>query len=246
MRSDLLDAQAAVDWAIAQIATLQGNILRWQQSRPYELRMEPDPLTGEQLIVTHETSPLTPLINAEVGAMINSLRSSLDLLAAALARRNTPRRKTNTYFPIRASLRDFRHTIKTIGNEQWLSKAEITKIENIKPYRGGDKYVWPLAKLDNLRKHERLIDAGFEITSFYMTMYIPHGTPDGRRLDDKTILRRFPSNTPTFVFTEGNSSLNGEITFNEPTLGLHKVQVVPMIREFAKRCAEIIAVFDLP
>ena len=246
MRSDLLDAQAAIDWAVAQIPTLQGNILRWQQGRPYELTMEPDPKTGEQLIVARGASNVTPLINAEVGTMVNSLRSSLDLLAAALALRNGPKPKTHTYFPISDTRRKFRERIKVIENEKWLSGTEIAQIKSLKPYPGGDKFIWPLAKLDNLRKHDRLIHATFEISTFYMSMFIPHGVTDGRRIDDKTILRRFPSNTPTFVFSESNSHITGNVTFDEPAFGLDKAEIVPLLRDFAKRCAEIIKLFDMP
>ncbi len=189
---------------------------------------------------------MTPLLNAEVGAMINSLRSSLDLLAAALALRNGPKPKTHTYFPISDTRRKFRDRIKVIENEKWLSKAEITEIENLRPYRGGDKLIWPLAKLDNLRKHDRLIHATFEISTFHMTMHIPHGVADGRRIDDKTILRRFPGNAPTFTFTQGNSHITGDVTFDEPSLGLDKAQIISLLRDFAKRCTEIIKLFDVP
>ena len=88
MPNDLLDAQAAVDWAIAQIPILQERFLAWQRNRPYELVVEPDPDPGYEILVAHQKRPVDPLVIDDAGAIINSARSSLDLLAATLAARN--------------------------------------------------------------------------------------------------------------------------------------------------------------
>jgi hypothetical protein len=37
MRDDLLDAQAAVDWAVAQIPLLQQDFIEWQRRNPYSV-----------------------------------------------------------------------------------------------------------------------------------------------------------------------------------------------------------------
>jgi hypothetical protein len=87
MRDDLLDAQAAVDWALAEIPLLQQGFIEWQRRNPYSVVQERDPETGENIAVTYD-QPFPLTFNAWAGAIINSLRSSLDLLAAALARRN--------------------------------------------------------------------------------------------------------------------------------------------------------------
>lgn len=100
MRDDLLDAQAAICWAKSQIPKAQERWLEWQRSQPYAFTQEHDPQTGEELVIALEEKPLPLIANAEVGAIINSCRSSLDLLAAALALRNGPKPESNTYFPI--------------------------------------------------------------------------------------------------------------------------------------------------
>ena len=84
MRDDLLDAQAAVDWAVAQIPRLQSAFLEWQRGYPYRIVQEKDPEGGNDLAVAYQKTPLPRELSPWVGAIINSVRSSLDLLAAAL------------------------------------------------------------------------------------------------------------------------------------------------------------------
>src|SRR4051812_35825030 len=89
MRDDLLGTQEAINWAVAQIKVLNTRINRWTQSRPYVTVAEPDGDTGNEIIKARlRGEPLPPVINAEAGAIINMIRSSLDLLAVALAERN--------------------------------------------------------------------------------------------------------------------------------------------------------------
>jgi hypothetical protein len=245
MRDDLLDAQAAIDWAVAQIPVLQDRFLKWQQGRPYEIVMEPDPKTGEQL-VTARYNRIDPLISVEIGTIVNAIRSSLDILAATLAQRNGVKPTSKMHFPIHTLASDFLDPAKGIDSKKWLSQWERATIKSLRPYKGGDAIIWTLHQLDIVRKHERLAAVTPNIESFFMSMHIPHGEADGGRMNDKTILRRFPSNTSTFLFTENNSHLTGEITLNEPALGLSNAPAIPTLRQYAQRCADIIKLFDVP
>jgi hypothetical protein len=78
MREDLLDAQAGVDWANAQIPILEARIKAWRQSPPYDLIEDLDPQNGEKLYKLANIRRLPPIVNAEAGLIINSLRCSLD------------------------------------------------------------------------------------------------------------------------------------------------------------------------
>ena len=98
MRDDLLDAQAAVDWAVAQIPILEERFSTWQRSRPYELIVEPDSDPSREVLIARQKIGLDPLLSAEAGAIINSARSALDLLAAALAARNGVKPSQHTHF----------------------------------------------------------------------------------------------------------------------------------------------------
>src|SRR3954447_11355583 len=99
MRDDLLDAQAAVDWAVAQIPLLQNGFLEWNKN-PYSVFVEPDAKTGGYAVVARQRIPFPLTFNAWAGAIVNSLRSALDLVAAALATRNGHKPSANTHFPI--------------------------------------------------------------------------------------------------------------------------------------------------
>src|SRR6266446_2287118 len=86
MRDDLLDAQAALDWAVTQIPSLQEAFLVWQRGNPYRIVQETDPDGGPDFAVAYQEKPLPRALNAWVGAIINSMRSSLDVLAATASR----------------------------------------------------------------------------------------------------------------------------------------------------------------
>jgi len=144
MRDDLTAAEASANWAEAQIPDLQERFLAWQRSRPYEIVMETDPHTAEQLLVARRKIPLDPLISPQVGCIINSARSSLDLLAAALACRNGVKPSATTHFPFYASHQDFIDPLKGIVCKKWLSTAEKATFKSIAPYDGGDEVLWTL------------------------------------------------------------------------------------------------------
>ena len=73
--------------------------------------------------------------------MINSLRSALDLLAAALATRNGEKPSPDTHFPIFACEQDIIDPLTGIEGEKWLSKSDRATIKSFKPYRGGDSTI---------------------------------------------------------------------------------------------------------
>jgi len=88
MRDDLLDAQACIDWAIAQLDIFSRRIACWIDSRPYIVAAAENSQADEEIWEVREFEPIPRIINAEAGAIVNSLRSSLDLLANRLAERN--------------------------------------------------------------------------------------------------------------------------------------------------------------
>jgi hypothetical protein len=246
MRDDLLDAQASVDWAIAQIPILQERFSTWQRTRPYELIVEPDPDPGYELLVACQVLPVDPLISAEAGAIINSARSALDLLAAALATRNGVKPSHEAHFPVFRSEQDMIYPLEGIEGKKWLSKSERETIKALRPYQGGDVLLWALHQLDILRKHERLIMMQPGISSAWVARF--PGLQGVRRtsvhFDEKTPLWRFPIGS--FRPTPGNANVTPEISFTEAAaLGAVREPVIPTLRKLAERSAEIIKLFDI-
>src|SRR5690348_8786859 len=109
MRDDLLDAQASIDWAISQREVLVGRITHWRRARPYIAVTEPDSDPSKEMVKAKLRTPLPLVINAEAGAIVHMIRSSLDILTVALAERNGNVRPKDVYFPIADSKTAFFH-----------------------------------------------------------------------------------------------------------------------------------------
>ncbi len=155
METDLLPAQAAVDWAKSQFEILERRIEAWRDTGPYKVVPEFDPQRGKQALKIKVLKPLPPIVNAEVGAIINSLRTSLDLLTVALAQRNGHSAPMDVYFPISKCRVHFLNSgIKKIKR---LSDTDKSAIEHLEPYKGGNDYLFALHQLDIMRKHRRLV-----------------------------------------------------------------------------------------
>jgi hypothetical protein len=123
-----------------------------------ELRDPGDHATHNLIIgVEKELLPLS--FNVEVGAYINTIRSSLDVLAMALVRRhNLDISEDKVYFPIarnEANFIDKKWNGRKLLNA--LPKTDRELIESLKPYQGGSIAIWAMHHLDILRKHRRLL-----------------------------------------------------------------------------------------
>jgi len=245
MRDDLLDVQTAVEWAVTYIPTLQERFKRWQQTQPYRLVIEPNPTDNScEFLVAYPDKPLDPLIYADVGAMINSIRSALDLLAATLSKRNGVEPDSKTHFPIHRFRSGLIADLKGIKKEKRFSQTEIARIKTLKPYARGDKTLYPLHRLDILRKHHRFLKADAIISGANITAWGGGFAPHWRRLKDKTILYRVPAGR--FRPHKGNTLMAAEIIIDEPALGLKNYPAIPLLRSYAARVSEIIKMFDTP
>jgi hypothetical protein len=160
MRDDLLDSQACVDWAVAQLDILRKRVADWINSRPYIVIGKEKPQSVEKTWHVEEVEPIPRIINAEVGAIINSVRSGLDVLVNSLAVRHGYTGKKDAYFPICLTFDEF-HVGKHSGRKKIkrLSPAHQAAIELLQPYHGGDiqTLLWALHNLDIERKHRSLL-----------------------------------------------------------------------------------------
>ena len=100
-------------------------------------------------------NPVPAIINAETGSIINSIRTSLDLLASALAARNGNAGSRQVYFPVCGTQAQFLKDGK--GKIKLLSPADQAVIETLQPYNVGDGLLSALHELDILRKHRQLV-----------------------------------------------------------------------------------------
>jgi hypothetical protein len=183
------------------------------------------------------------VINAAADAIINSIRSSLDMVACALAARNGVKPSNKTHFPILSSADDF-FGPKGIQSKSWFSQNEKTAIKALMPYKGGDPLLSPLHQLDIRRKHVRLLTAKPQIMSFALQAEGGGLVRLYREMNDKTILYRLPA-TSRFPEAQHNSHITAKVTFNEHSLGLIDESADTLLPRFAERVAEIISLFEV-
>jgi len=165
MRDDLLHAQASVDWAVSHLPSLQKRLDAWTDANVGMAIEESEPENPYNLLVVVERDSLPLSFTVEVGAYINAIRSSLDILPTSLAHRYNMAKPDKAYFPIAASAAEF-----ASGRSREFLKGLPTDardiFEGLKPYDGGNAELWALHRLDILRKHQRLLEVHVRPATF--------------------------------------------------------------------------------
>lgn len=241
MIADLQDAIAAINWANAQLPTLQERIIKWRRSKPYSIEIDTDSEPGKKLYRLVDLAPIDPIINAEAGAIIHSIRSSLDLLACALAARNGFPENRSTYFPIWKSEADFRDPKSPVLEKiKRLSKVDQDIIKNLRPYPGGHNMLAALHELDLTRKHRRLL----------RTVVMPRGITlsglggytvlrEWNSFNEETVLVATPASQP-----DGDVSVSLQVALSEANIASAGLEdCVGPIRELSRSTFEIVGLF---
>lgn len=204
--------------------------------------MEPDPNDPEwELLVAQLRTPIDPLIQGDVGAIINSTRTALDLLLSALLAANGEKPNSDAHFPIRRSSGDFLAAVTMLESKKWLRADEAAAIKQTRAYDGGDHFLYPIHKLDILRKHERLLTVEAFLEGASITLFPGMSVPIHEVSKDKTALFRIPRGR--FHPTKGNTLFTTEILFNEPTLLKTRQPAIGVLRNFTCRVRAIIEEF---
>jgi hypothetical protein len=168
MRADLLEAQASVDWVWDRLSALAERVEEWLQTNVViEVRDVPPPATHNPIVAV-EKEILPVAFSVEVGAYINTIRSSLDILAMTLVRRHgLSIKEDRVYFPIA----DSKGALLKNGGApllQQLPADDRGRLLALNPYREGNPALWALHRLDIVRKHRRLLDV--QIRPIHLSM----------------------------------------------------------------------------
>ena len=242
MRDDLQDALVPVKWAEAQIPILQDRILKWHHAYPYEIVVEPDPDFGNrELLVAYLKTPLDQLIIGDVGAMVNSIRTGLNLLMSAVVSRHSVVPDHAPDFPIYRSETKFLDRVKFFEDKEWVSATEAAAIKRIKAYSGGDNVLLHIAILDNLRKHRRLLTVEPIPDRATIAIFGAHVDRVMQHMDHKTILYRIGKGS--FRPTKGNSHVAAEIFLNEAPAGAANKEALLSLRVYIARVNSLIIAF---
>jgi hypothetical protein len=98
---------------------------------------------------------------AMAGDVLQNLRSALDYLAYHLVLVNGEKPTTSTAFPISKNIAAYEQdkTRKVKG----MRPIAIEAIDRLKPYGGGDGFLWKLHELNNIDKHRALFTVGSDV-----------------------------------------------------------------------------------
>jgi hypothetical protein len=232
MRADIEGALIPVKWAEAQIPILQERFRAWQQSNPYEMVMEPDPDGADwELLCAYLRKPLTACIIGDVGAIINSTDTALDILMTAIVRSRTQVMRRTPNFPVRDTAADFLGTVNALKAPHRLSRSEIAAIKRAKAYKRREGLIWAIRELDNMRKHERPLQLHAGPGQAHITLINGASYARRRVLQDKTILFRIPARA-RFRPSPSNTLVASEIFLNEAASVATKEPAITILRRF--------------
>lgn len=248
MRDDLLHAQASIDWAVSQLPSFNQRLAVWLKDNIEITTRDPDPNVPNEVVVAVEKTLFPLAFMVEAGAYINAIRSSLDILACALARRYRMPNPEDQYFPIAPSKEIFESFRGYKGSEfvKGLPQSERVKIEALKPYTGGNEKLCLLHRLDIVRKHKRLIEPAVLPNMLTVSAWgaVPEEvfTPIKRCIsaNGETVLgllKKQRIDDPKFHITP-------YVAINEADVPFYQDGVIAVIREFANLASGIVKRFD--
>lgn len=234
---------------MSDLSVLEAKIKAWIDDTPYTIFQDVDSEPGRKLYRLRDVKFMPRIINAEVGAIIHSIRSSLDILTVVLAERNGHKDPKDTYFPICKSLAHFidRKPGGGMKKIRRLSSADILVIGNLKPYKGGNDTLYAIHNLDSTRKHRRLLAAFAVPRRSISTTWTDGPGPPREALSwvspwpgfkDDAIIASTDADTPDYSI---NYSL--QIGLAEPDL-VSTESAIATLRDFANAACAIIKLFD--
>jgi hypothetical protein len=146
-----------LDRALYHLQSLETEVGRWVEKRPYRLWTKFDPKSGKNLIWAEVLEPPPAELGLIIGDCLNNLRSALDNLAYELAlthyRGSLPSKfASKSAFPLLGSMQEF--TDKAGDMIGGIHPAAQTIIQDLQPYYGGyGVRLAALNKLSNRDKH---------------------------------------------------------------------------------------------
>lgn len=245
MLEDLRHAQASVDWAVANFPSLQNRLNAWVQSNLKVIIEDGDSQQNYDLLIVRQEAELPLAFNVEVGAYINAIRSSLDILATALCRRFGVRRAENAYFPVARSEVAFRN--RDYKGHEFIeglpAREKAIFVEYIQPYPGGNDLLVLLHKIDIERKHRNLLGVVCLPSRFRFVDPLPRGaftpnSPGFLRRDNKTELGKLAKGAP-----RSKVELHALVAFDEVFFPKGS-RLITALTDFATMATSFIRMFD--
>jgi hypothetical protein len=166
-----------LEWANKRFMELD-RLVRDFASRAQPIVIERDGETGELLYLLATDPVIDPSIPLLAGDPMQNLRTALDYLAYALVVANGKKPHSGTYFPISKNAPGTKGYDESFaGKVRGMSEDAIGLIERLKPYKGGDHYLWRIHELNNREKHRLLFTVGAYVCNFNATQHIEATDP---------------------------------------------------------------------
>ena len=155
---DLSLSYASIDWVESNLAAFEERMQVWLNSNVGLRIDELESDISHNLLVAFERAQIPLAFSVELGAYINVIRSSLDILATTIALHHKMPKIDRVQFPVAQNACEF-HARNFRGAYfiENLPIAERKKIESFMPYHEGKGLLWELHALDRARKHRRLL-----------------------------------------------------------------------------------------
>lgn len=244
MNDDLLEARAVLEWAEADLPSLARRVAGWVNDTPCRIFRDVNSHPSKHLFRLCDVKPVPLILCAHAGMIIHGIRSSLDLLAVALAERNSHPSPEDVYFPIAQSESSFGSKNGGLKKIQGLTAEDVKIIESLKPWKGGHHLLFELHDLDKKRKHRHLLSAYVAPSAIIADGRLNAG---GLRFisawpsfKEDAVIAEIPAYAP-----QGDILLSVEIRLAEPgRVSTHGV--ITALNEFITSAKLIISLFDKP
>jgi len=166
-----------------------------------------------QTVFVLESIPGVPNeIAAILGDAIHNLRTALDYLASELVRSagNEPK---GVYFPIADTAE--KYEAESGGKTKGMPKEAKEIIDRLRPYGGGNYFLWALHKLDIIDKHRLLPAVGMKIGGWQISLSL---TPTEYNFSFPSVLENGDviGWIPGDHVADKQMSISADITFGEP------------------------------
>jgi hypothetical protein len=137
------------------LAELQRLLKSFYESAPCEIlnRINPENETRREYYIANAKEPPDEILLV-TGDILQNLRCALDHIAYALCS-GSRKRRDRIYFPIAES--KMKYEENKMDWTRGMSKDAKAKLDELKPYKGGNDVLWRLHKLSNIDKHRLLI-----------------------------------------------------------------------------------------
>jgi hypothetical protein len=156
----LILIRVKIERAKKHLADLERELRKWRRLQKKASRAKPNFDLPEEMRPVLDMNLSFEAV-AIAGDVAQNLRSALDHLAYHLVLANGEKPSTNTAFPI--------HKDATTYGQQKARRVKgmrsdaIEAIDKLKPYRGGDDFLWKLNELSNIDKHRALFTVGGDV-----------------------------------------------------------------------------------